>query len=120
MFDVQPFQLNRFVQIAVATMFALLVSLVGRTAHAGDVVTTEEAELIYNRTCVVCHGEGVGGAPQPGIKSDWEYRLSFGLEDVYLNAIEGLGPTMPPRGLCMDCSDAQVQAVVDLMTANLK
>jgi len=39
---------------------------------------------------------------------------------VYLNAIEGLGPAMPPRGMCADCSDEQLKATVDFMILNLE
>lgn len=80
----------------------------------------EEAEQIYNQTCVVCHGDGAEGAPRPGVKSEWEPRLAYGIEELYLSTIEGLGPTMPPRGMCMDCSDSQLKAVVDYMIRELK
>ncbi len=102
------------------TAFTSILLLLSVTAFAEEQPAATEGQRIYNRTCVVCHGEGVGGAPRPGAHSDWEYRLSFGIEDVYLNAIEGMGPAMPPRGLCTDCSDAQMRAVVDFMTADLQ
>lgn len=54
------------------------------------------------------------------MKSEWEPRLAYGIEELYLSTIEGLGPTMPPRGMCMDCSDSQLKAVVDYMIRELK
>lgn len=72
---------------------------------------------IYNETCVVCHGSGMHGAPRPEIKSDWQQRLSYGIEELYLNTIEGVGSAMPPRGMCDSCTDAQLEAVVDYMVS---
>lgn len=80
----------------------------------------DEAETLYNQTCVVCHGQGMHGAPMPGVKTDWEQRLSYGIEDVYLNAIEGLGNTMPARGMCNDCTDKQIKSIVDFMVKEAK
>jgi cytochrome c5 len=77
---------------------------------------SEASVLIYNQTCVVCHDEGVHGAPRPGVKSDWESPLSYGLEEIYINTLEGIGE-MPPRGLCDDCTGEQLKAVVDFMLA---
>jgi cytochrome c5 len=112
--------LERFVHYALALAVALVLLLLCIPALAEQPLPTGEGQRIYQQTCVVCHGDGVGGAPKPGVALDWEYRLSFGIEEVYLNAIEGLGPPMPPRGLCADCSDAQVRAVVDFMIEDLQ
>ncbi|MEO2173522.1 MAG: c-type cytochrome [bacterium] len=76
--------------------------------------TSTDVGLIYVQTCIVCHGEGVHGAPRPGVKSDWEGPLSYGKEEIYLNTFEGIGE-MPSRGLCDECSDEQLKAVVDFM-----
>ena len=70
-----------------------------------------DAQRIYNEACVACHAEGVRGAPRPGVKSDWEERLTYGLEELYLNTVDGLGTDMPPRGLCLTCSDAKLVAL---------
>ena len=103
-------------QMAVAVVLLFLCT----PTLAEQPLPVEDGQRIYQQPFVVCHGDGVGGAPKPGVASDWEYRLSFGVEEVYLNAIEGLGPPMPPRGLCTDCSDAQVRAVVDFMIEDLQ
>lgn len=74
----------------------------------------ESVQAIYDKTCAVCHAEGVHGAPRPGVKSDWETPLSYGVEEIYLNTLEGIGE-MPRRGMCTDCTDDQLKAVVDFM-----
>lgn len=109
--------MNGFSAKNVTASIALILSV---CAHSGEPTAPQEAARIYNETCVVCHGDGVGGAPRPGDKSSWEQRLSYGIEEVYLNAIEGLGPAMPPRGMCTDCTDDQMKAVVDFMLLNLE
>jgi len=80
----------------------------------------QNSSQIYEETCVVCHGEGMHGAPRPGVKSDWQDRLSYGIEEIYLNTIEGMGVEMPPRGMCDDCSDEQLKLVVDFMLRDVK
>ena len=68
----------------------------------------------YTQTCAVCHEEGTRGAPIPGVVDDWSYRLDYGVEELYLNTVEGMGE-MPPRGACADCSDEEIEAIVDFM-----
>ena len=92
-----------------------LCSSLAATAMADESISAERAEQIYNETCVVCHAQGMHSAPMPGVKADWEDRLAYGIEDIYLNAIEGMGGSMPARGMCNDCSDEEMRAVVDFM-----
>jgi cytochrome c len=53
----------------------------------------------------------------------WSERISAGLDALYANAISGLqGPNgvMPPRGGNTALGDAEVQAAVDYMMAQLQ
>jgi cytochrome c5 len=105
------------------TLILIIVSIPSYAAEVGtptDNVNLSNAEHLYNETCVVCHGAGIGGAPKPGIKADWEFRMADGIENLHLNAIEGMGPAMPPRGMCSDCSDNDLRAVVRYMVADLE
>ena len=95
------------------TVFILV--LLSLTSFADEPTDEKKAAEIYEQTCIICHGEGMHGAPRPGIKPDWEQRLTYGVEDMYLNTIEGIGIEMPPKGMCSDCSDEQIRAVVDFM-----
>ena len=54
------------------------------------------------------------GAPIPGKEQDWSYRLEYGVEELYLNTFDGMGE-MPPGGGCSDCTDAEIEAIVDFM-----
>lgn len=79
-----------------------------------------QAAQIYETTCATCHAEGVQGAPRPGEKADWDGRLAPGFEEIYLNVAEGMGPSMPPRGTCDDCSDELLRAVIQYMLAGAR
>lgn len=74
-----------------------------------------DTEQIYDETCSTCHATGLHGAPRPGFMMEWVGRVAGGLEPVYANTKRGLGTHMPPRGQCSDCSDEQLEALVDFM-----
>lgn len=73
---------------------------------------------VYNASCVACHGTGLAGAPKPGDADAWKPRLANGAETVLKHAINGLN-AMPPRGTCANCSDEDLQAAIDYMTAGI-
>jgi len=77
-----------------------------------------DAAQKYQSTCYACHGTGAAHAPEMGDIIEWEIRLEKGLETVVQNTINGLNGIMPPRGLCTDCSDENLKAVVEYMLEN--
>ena len=73
-------------------------------------------EVVYTTSCYSCHATGAAGAPKLGA-ADWGNRLAVrGLEALYTNAIEGYN-AMPAKGLCLDCTDAEIKAAVDYILA---
>ena len=78
-----------------------------------------DVEATYMMSCFACHSTGAAGAPKvgPGNADAWEPRLEKGMEAVVANAINGLN-TMPPKGLCFTCSDADLAAVVEYMVSS--
>ena len=74
----------------------------------------------YNATCGTCHLAGVGGAPKLGDTEAWAPRLAKGMDVLYESGIAGLAPAMPARGLCMDCSDDEIRAIVDYMVDTVR
>lgn len=78
-----------------------------------------DGEKIYTQRCSVCHGQGIAGAPKVGDASGWESRISKGFDTLVQNAIKGFN-TMPPRGTCMDCDDAMIEAAVKYMVDSSK
>jgi cytochrome c5 len=81
-------------------------------------VTPRSGEAVYRAACVACHGAGVAGAPKFGNAADWAPRLAQGTDSLLLHAVQGFR-AMPPRGGCADCSDAEIRAAVDYLTATV-
>ena len=75
------------------------------------------AEQVYQSKCLGCHGTGVAGAPKLGDAAAWAPRIAQGMDTLMTNATNGLN-AMPPKGLCMECSDADLNAVVQYMVEN--
>ena len=74
---------------------------------------------VYTASCSACHGTGVAGAPKFGDAGAWAPRIAKSAETLMANAINGING-MPPRGLCMDCSDDEIKAAVEHMVAGSK
>lgn len=72
----------------------------------------------YQNTCFACHGTGAAHAPEVGDIIEWEIRLEKGLDTLVQNTISGLNGVMPAKGLCVDCSDEQLKAIVEYMLEN--
>ena len=69
---------------------------------------------IYTSKCQTCHNSGMMGAPQPGAPI-WQSRLNeIGLDQIVTHAINGYN-SMPAKGMCMECSDADIRATVEYM-----
>jgi len=91
-------------------------------APAADAAATATAgpksgEQVYNSNCVACHGTGAAGAPKLGDTAAWAPRIAAGMDSLLANATNGL-KAMPPKGLCMTCSEAELQGAVEYMVNN--
>ena len=73
-------------------------------------------EQKYMASCFAGHSTGAAGAPKvgAGMSAEWEPRLEKGLDAVVQNAINGIN-TMPAKGLCFDCTDEDLRAIVEYM-----
>lgn len=87
------------------------------SAMAAAAGGAQSPEDIYNTNCMACHSTGAAGAPKTGDVAAWADRIGKGIDTVYANAINGING-MPAKGLCMSCSDSDIEAVVDYMLAN--
>jgi cytochrome c5 len=102
-------------------VFALckIVITIGLGGFAVSTMAAESDEFdaaqVYQARCYACHGTGAAQAPLLGDVIAWEVRLEKGLDTVVQNAITGLNGSMPPRGLCAECSDDDLKAIVDYM-----
>ena len=86
---------------------------------AADTAPAEprSGEMIYNSKCMSCHSTGAAGAPKLGDAAAWASRAATGKDSLMANAINGLN-AMPPKGLCMDCSDDELWAAIDYIVLN--
>ncbi len=77
---------------------------------------TQDPEAVYNRVCVACHAGQLPHAPRRGDQAAWAPRLAQGMDTLVQHVTQGF-KAMPPRGLCMDCSTEDYQAVIQLMVS---
>jgi len=71
----------------------------------------------YEKTCALCHGPGLAGAPKYGSKADWAPRLKAGSAKLHASALKGTAAGMPAKGGNLALSDGDVKAAVDYMIA---
>jgi len=90
---------------------------VAAVADAGDAAGPKSGEQVYNSNCMACHGTGAAGAPKTGDAAAWAPRIAAGMDSMLVNATNGLN-AMPPKGLCMTCSDEELQGAIQYMLDN--
>lgn len=76
-------------------------------------------EDIYNTSCMGCHASGAAGAPKMGDADAWGKRLAnLGSEEaLWKSGWKGVN-AMPPKGMCMDCSEEEFAGVVGYILKN--
>jgi len=68
----------------------------------------------YERSCLACHGVR-STAPLTGFEPHWAPRLAQGMPTLLKHTREGLRG-MPAMGLCADCSDDELRALITFMS----
>ena len=91
-----------------------VVSMPGMITDDSDVPVGRSGEAVYNQGCAACHTAGLAGAPMLGNLDQWTNRTSKGLEVLTANAYNGYN-AMPAKGLCMDCSELEIERSVQYM-----
>ncbi|MDM0046079.1 c-type cytochrome [Variovorax dokdonensis] len=123
--DVMPRCLRKAARwVACVGMFAAAV-VAGPVALANTLEEVRQAEALlpddaalrerYLRSCVICHTSMEAGAPLTGSIEQWRPRLTKGMDTLVKHAMQGLR-AMPPKGLCADCSEADMQALIKFMS----
>ena len=74
-----------------------------------------DVEAKYNASCMACHAFGAAGAPITHSESAWAPRLATGMDTLVASVTNGKG-SMPPKGLCMDCSADQYKQLIEFMS----
>lgn len=69
----------------------------------------------YEQYCIVCHRDGLAGAPKFENEADWKPRLAGkNIEEILTIVKNGLN-AMPPKGTCGECSDEDLKAAIQYM-----
>jgi len=75
-----------------------------------------DAAAKYQQSCFACHGTGAAGAPKLDDKAAWENIMAKGMDAVMVNVMNGIN-VMPAKGLCFDCSEDELMAIVGYMSS---
>jgi cytochrome c5 len=70
---------------------------------------------IYQRSCISCHSVSSSTAPLTGFAAAWKPRLQQGMPVLVQHAREGY-KAMPAKGFCSDCSDQDLQKLIEFMS----
>jgi cytochrome c5 len=85
-------------------------------AAGGAAATPKSGEQVYQSNCMACHGTGAAGAPKMGDAAAWAPRIAKGMEALLKSATNGL-KAMPPKGLCMACSEDELKGAIQYMVS---
>lgn len=105
------------------------LSPIGSVCMAGDACAAaavaagptgpRSGEEVYNGVCMACHLTGASNAPLFGNVEQWAPRIATGMDALYASVFNGIEVdgvlVMPAKGLCLDCSDEEIEATVDYM-----
>jgi cytochrome c5 len=98
------------------TIFQLTLIGTALLAASSTVQARDVGVSVYNSKCIICHASGVAGAPKLGDKAAWKPRIATGMEALLNSAINGKN-SMPPKGTCVDCTDADLAAAIEFMVS---
>jgi len=80
-------------------------------------------QTVYEAHCAGCHDAGVSGAPKPGDKAEWTYRIELGVDSLAKKSIdgfEGKQGVMPAKGGSDALTDEEVTNAVIYMVEKSK
>lgn len=69
----------------------------------------------YNRSCFLCHANPDAKAHLVGDKAAWDRLLKEKGMPLLLTHVKDGFNTMPPKGQCADCTDAEFEALIKFM-----
>ena len=99
----------RSVRLLASLFFVFAVS----TAANADEAKARSGEEVYKAHCTVCHATGLVNAPKSHDEAAWKARGKT-MEQFLETSKKGLN-AMPPKGTCMNCTDAELKAAIEFM-----
>jgi cytochrome c5 len=92
-----------------------MLIVAGALLMSAGVQAAQDPQAVYDRSCGMCHNGQLPQAPKKGDVAAWEPRMAQGMDLMVKHVTEGFN-AMPPRGLCMDCTAEDYQAVIQWMS----
>ena len=89
-----------------------------QSAEAVKPAPIAEGKALYEKTCKVCHEQGLLDAPKLSDKAGWAKRLEKGTDTLHAHSAKGFGKM--PAQATGEVSEAQVYAAVDYMISQVK
>ncbi|MFZ0219170.1 MAG: c-type cytochrome [Candidatus Aquirickettsiella sp.] len=75
-------------------------------------------KTIFESKCILCHKNGIAGAPRIGNQSDWAQRIKKKYSLLLRHVTTGYR-AMPPKGACLECSIPDLEATINYMLEQL-
>lgn len=97
------------VKVAHSEIYSPIID-VHQEAHLG--------KTIFERKCILCHKNGIAGAPRLGNQLDWSPRIKKKFSLLLKHAMVGYH-AMPPKGACLECSRSDLEATIHYMLEQL-
>ena len=91
-----------------------VVAMLGMSTDEAEGPIGRSGEAVYNQGCAACHTAGLAGAPMFANLDQWTDRTSKGLEVLTANAYNGYN-AMPAKGMCIDCTQLEIERSVQYM-----
>jgi cytochrome c5 len=104
------------VAVVAAVVEEAVEEAVEMVAEVAAVDSGFDAAAKYQQSCFACHGTGAAGAPKLDDDAAWESIMAKGMDAVMVNVMNGIN-VMPPKGLCFDCSEDELTAIVAYMSS---
>lgn len=83
-----------------------------------QVLSIAEGRARYEKTCRICHDQGLLDAPKLTAKADWAKRLDKGIDTLHKHSAKGFGKM--PAQVTGEVSEAEVYAAVDYMVSQVQ
>ncbi len=85
------------------------------TSNPPQLKSESPGKKVYERFCVVCHRDGLMGAPKFRDQAQWDKRLADRtIDDLVISVLKGKN-AMPAKGTCYECSEDDIKSAVDYM-----
>lgn len=80
---------------------------------------THLGKTIFESKCILCHKNGIAGAPRLGNQSDWAARIKKKFSLLLKHVTRGYR-AMPPKGACLECSTSDLETTINYMLAQVR